>query len=463
MPGRTVSSSSACLQPPKQGFLNATFRGPGGAPVDDLRRSDTCAATDSSRARFVVHDAVDHRGDRDRRDQTHPRAAQIARPAVSKLRQVAVHARHQRRLRRDHADRRVDRRRLAAGRRHRHHEHHAGFGRRTHARDRRSQSHRRAASADSRAVLYRSAAAMRLGLRDRLGDRHRASGRSSTRRDRQSYRIVPPLPWLQTIAIAAAFAVVVTLRSERIPPFAPPASIRSRLCAMNDAARDRSARHPQDLRKRSDESARCCTASRSTIAAGEYVAIMGPSGSGKSTLMNLIGCLDRPTSGTYILDGVDVSKLDDNALAASPFDESSASSSRASTCCRAPTPLKNVALPLFYAGVSGRERTRRAQGGARGRRPRRPRASPAEPALRRSAAARRDRARAHQRPGRAARRRTDRQPRLADQRRHHGALQQAPRKRPYHHHGHPRRGRRPKCKTRDPTPRRPGRLRSIKR
>src|SRR5438105_6111408 len=53
-----------------------------------------------------------------------------------------------------------------------------------------------------------------------------------------------------------------------------------------------------------------------TIAHGEYVAIMGPSGSGKSTLMNILGCLDRATSGQYLLDDVDVSGLDDNQLAA---------------------------------------------------------------------------------------------------------------------------------------------------
>ncbi|SRR5665213_419290 len=98
-----------------------------------------------------------------------------------------------------------------------------------------------------------------------------------------------------------------------------------------------------------------------TIARGEYVAIMGPSGSGKSTLMNLLGCLDRPTTGRYLLDSVDVSTLGDDALAAIRLKKLGFVFQGFNLLART-SALKNVALPLFYAGVGSRERNALASG-----------------------------------------------------------------------------------------------------
>ena len=95
------------------------------------------------------------------------------------------------------------------------------------------------------------------------------------------------------------------------------------------------------------------------IKTNEYVAIMGPSGSGKSTLMNLIGALDTPTSGEYILNGTDVSKMDDNRLAEIRNHEIGFIFQTFNLLPRY-TALENVMLPLIYAGVSKSERAVRA-------------------------------------------------------------------------------------------------------
>jgi len=121
--------------------------------------------------------------------------------------------------------------------------------------------------------------------------------------------------------------------------------------------------HARDLRKTyhvGDQVVHALDGLDLDIRVNEYVALMGPSGSGKSTLMNMLGCLDSPTSGSYILNAQDVSRLEDDALAEIRNREIGFVFQTFNLLPRY-TALENVALPMVYAGIPKAERQDRAR------------------------------------------------------------------------------------------------------
>lgn len=130
--------------------------------------------------------------------------------------------------------------------------------------------------------------------------------------------------------------------------------------------RDRSARPLLRLEgitkvyRMGDESLNALKGVTLAVDPGEFVAIMGTSGSGKSTLMNILGCLDRPTSGKYMLEGHDVAKLDVNALS-ELRNEALGFVFQSFNLLKRTTARENVELPLLYAGVRAKERRERAE------------------------------------------------------------------------------------------------------